>query len=648
MRRLAALLTGVVALGAMALFLPWDSVECPPSTCTSTSGATDWGPWWVDLMIFAFYVLLPSAIVIAVLVGVLRLRDAANPSDRAIQAALGETRSRAVRRAAWRGLRDGVVAVGIAYLLAGAVHLAMISTIPAYPLTQDGGMWARRALVALMFVACLVVAHVLNSLRGSRTPVEQLRPDVDQAPISNRSLAIRTMVIVAVMALGAGLVVGTTQSYEPSVDGAPSVLSVVATTGAWIFGLAVVALVWLVLLPLAGRAVPAVVAACGRALARMGARNVAAVLDVRSAHAWIASTWALRVLVTVAFVVGLAASSTPTAPSDLDFAPIAATIRLSPETQTSRCDAECETSTAELLDTPGIGALVPAATVGSDWNRPAPTALLVDPADLDGVDDVLATQLRDHPEEVVVPYREGGYSAADYAALGLSVTGLVDGQNCCNSAIANLSAATGDLGPLGATSFLAYGTDEFPTQATYMSVENANMSGAWGFGGGPTITYDNVDFPTNWQYVVVNALIWVVLGTVVLVPVGAVATAAVARRRRDDATLAALGATAHSLRWSVVVESVLTAAIAVAAGLLGGALTHAAISGVTYTLGILNGFSAEGLVTYAVTSVGWATLGLVWLGTFVVFAAASALASRKLGKLSPVEALQPNEEGVLR
>ncbi|WP_430868179.1 FtsX-like permease family protein [Demequina aurantiaca] len=661
MRRLAAILAGVVALGVMCLSLPWDSFTCQPPACSQNSFSQIWMGFGPMLAVFLFYALVPGIILTSILVGVLRLRNAASPQDTAVRSALGETRSQSVRGAAKRGLADASVWVGGAFVITGVAHLVMIASTGAYPLTQDGGLWLTRLSDALAAAACLVLAHVIDAARRPRTPVDQLRPE-DAEPRERRvSLARRSVILVVAAACALGVLVGTNMAFAGGNQVAPASTFVVTTIAVWVFTLSVIAFAWLVLFPLARDSGPRLVGWAGRAAERSGAQEVSAVLHVRSSTRWMAATRVLTVLAGLAFLFGISAQSQPNA-AHAAYTPIAVGVPVGAAVNTGNddeskdteaCTTDCESVEAKLADVEGVGAVVPAASVGVNdginWTRVA----LVDPADLDGVDDVMADQLRDEPSVALVHTYETYLDVDTFDSLGVQVTGMRSLPADAPRTILNRAWVEAQEGALDSDYFYVYATQGSSVQQTADAVHVTGAgSGKYGFEyGGDTEWYGPGQGGGSEVLDSGDAsllILWMIVGVLVIAPIAAVAAAGVVRRRRDDATLAALGASVKALRISIVVESVVTGAAALAAGLLGGALTTMALSISFGALSGLSGMSTNYVLGDAFGTVMWGVLlaGFA-LGT-LVFALVSWIASRALKKLSPVEALRPAEEGALR
>jgi len=665
MRRLAALLAAIVAFGLMCLSLPWGSLECQPPECTSSSGGMFFGGVWFALIAIGFYVLVPGTILTAILVAVLRLGDAASPDDAAVRAALGETRSKAVRNAAMRGFTDAAVWVGGAYVLTGVAHLAMLASTGVYPLSQDAGLWLTRLAIAAVAAACVVVAHLIAALRTRRSPVEQLRPESAEPRERRVSLARRSLILGAVAAGAAGILTGTNMAFQGGTDAAPQFVIDIAMTAAWMMGIAVAALAWGVLMPLARDVVPRVVNRVGSWSSALGARKVGAVLHARASTRWLASSRVIVVLAGLAFLFGLASTSGSSASAAANaYTPVAAGLDTGTGERISRCADDCVLARDSLSTEGRVGAIVPAASSLIDTESPMPGLTYVDPTDLDGVDDELAARLRADPSLVLMPPIFGTVSIDDFDTLGIEVTGIGDLPASFPRPIANRMWAEAQIGPLDSTYFYAYPAPGWTPDETYDSMIRAtsddfrwaieqgvrsdwadtNSSGGSSLASGGSSEGQAIDTSVRVQ----NVLLWGIMAAVILIPIAAVATASVGRRRRDDATMAALGASVRKLRVAVVIEATVTAAISLASGLLGGALTHVAISGASGAIAGLYGTQLNNLVVGALLSVNWASLLGILGATVVVFALVSWIASRSLRTLTPVEALRPATEGALR
>lgn len=119
------------------------------------------------------------------------------------------------------------------------------------------------------------------------------------------------------------------------------------------------------------------------------------------------------------------------------------------------------------------------------------------------------------------------------------------------------------------------------------------------------------------------------------------------RRRRDDATLAALGAEPRTLRWAVVIEATAFAIFAGAVGLTWGVMTHAALTMLDRARRSLGGVITDSYLHTAVNSVAWVPLLLIGAATVLVFATSAAIGARALQRRTPVDNLRPTDAGVL-
>ena len=663
MRRLAALLAAIVAFGLMCLSLPWSSLECQPPECTSSSGGMFFGGVWFGLMAIGFYVLVPGTILTAILFSVLRLGDASSPEDAAVRSALGETRAAAVRKAARRGLTDAAMWVGSAYALTGAVHLAMLASTGVYPLSQDAGLWLTRLAIAAVAAACLVAAHIIDALRTRRSPVEQLRPESAEPRDRRFSLAQRSLILGALAAGAAGVLTGTNMAFQGGTHAAPQFVIAVSITAAWAFGLAVAALAWGVLMPLARDLVPRVVNRVGSWSSALGAREAGAVLHARATTRWLASSRVIVVLAGLAFLFGLASTADPNLSSG-EYTPIAAGVPTDTSAEISLCDVDCVAARESLSTEDGVGAIVPAASSGIEADGWVPGLTFIDPTDLDGIDDGLAARLRTEPSVVLMPPTFGRQSIDGFDSLGIEVTGIGHLPASFPRPMANRVWAEAQIGPLDSTYFYAYPAAGWTPDETYDSLLRArsdqyrwtieqgdrsdwvdrNSSG----GSSPAAGDGSQNQAINTSVRVRNLLLWGILAAVILIPIAAVATASVVRRRREDATMAALGASARTLRMAVVIEATVTAAVALASGLLGGALTHVAISAANGAMTGLYGVELDNIALDSLLSVNWTNLLGILGATIVVFSVVSWIASRSLRTLTPVEALRPATEGALR
>ena len=172
MRRLAQGIVGALALAIMMITQPWGLKSCDPESCIMENS---YSLLWV-IVGTAIEVGMVAIILTVVLVGVLGIRDSGRTSEAAVYAALGRSQGSAARLAARRGLIDGAVATGVAFVAAAAVNVYLVLDSGYALFEQDSALWVARSVMAVVFTGALVVAHVVDAVRPRRTPVRQRRP----------------------------------------------------------------------------------------------------------------------------------------------------------------------------------------------------------------------------------------------------------------------------------------------------------------------------------------------------------------------------------------------------------------------------------------------------------------------------------------
>ncbi len=621
MRRLAEGIAGALALLVMLAMQPWGRLDCDPHNCGMS---TDYGSWAVYAMALAFYLLVPLIVVGIIQVAVLGIRDANRPHDMAVRAALGETQSSAVRAAAARGLRDGAIWVGGAYLIAGMVH-AGILLASGWPLTTEASLWFGRAIAGSVVVGTLVLAHIIDTARPRRSPVERLYEEA-LPPQTRRGSRIVALVLSAIAACAAGVIVGLALAY----DLAPSFYVTNATGIAFaVTWLAVIWLALLVVIPWSRRLVPGWLSQ----VARIASSEVAPIIEARAASASRASGRVVVVLGSFAFLFGIAVQADPSQ-------------TLSPTYVGNRVFYEPHDSAAfadRLREVDGVAdvLVVPVKdTLGADGIDAALFA--VDPRQLRGLDNELANTLTEHPGAIVENLwgSNANLHLIKGTTYGFMPTGVVPLATCCDMFTSSSAGLSADP---TATAYLIYSTDP--------SLNAAVVNGAWALtpegvdadgSEGSTITGH---LTTQWEATMLSIGILVLLiGT----PLIALAVGLARTRRSDDATLAALGATPRALRAATVMETAGVAAFAVVVGGGLGALAQASMAALGRARSSLTGVITDSYLATALGSVAWLALGMLLLGTVMLMALTAWAAARKYRSSTPVEGLRPVTVGGTR
>ena len=622
MRKLAGGMAGAFALLAMMLLVPWGRLDCvPPSACGMSS---DYGSWMIYGIAIAFYLLLPLAVVGSIQVAVLGIRDANRPHDIAVRAALGETQSSAVRAAARRGVRDGAIWVGGAYAIAGFIHVGILLT-SGYPLTTESSLWFGRAIVGAVAVATLVLAHVIDTARPRRTPVERLFEEA-RPPESRRGPRIVGVVLGAVAACAAGVIIALALSHNLAPTFYVTNATGIAMIVAW---LAVLCLALLVLIPWSRTLVPWWLGH----VSRVASREVAPILEARAAQTSRASGRAVIVIGSLAFLFGVAAAADPS-PS------------LSPTYVGNRVFYEPHDSAAfaaRLREVDGVAGVVVAQVKNTMTADTVDAALFaVDPQQLRGLDDTLANILTEHPGAIVENLwgSSANLHLISETAYGFMPTGVVPIATCCDmftSSTAGLAAVP------TATAYLIYSSDP--------SLNAAVIDGAW------ELTPDGLDAEasqasgftghasTEWRSTLgsLGILVFFIGAPLVALAVGLART-----RRSDDATLAALGATPRALRTATVLEAIGVAAFAALFGGGLGALTRASMTALGRARSSLTGVITDSYVATALGSVAWLALGIALVGTVALMGLTAWIAARRYRGETPVEGLIPETTGAVR
>jgi len=621
MRRLAQIIVAAMAMGLMVLRQPWNLRECPAGTCSYYSDET---LLWT-IFGAAIYVGFIAVIMTVVLVGVLGIRDSGRASDAAVLAALGQSQRSAVREAAMRGLKDGALVTGAAYVAATALSVWIVVS-SGYNLGDlnpfDFVAWL---VFAIGFTGMLVLAHVIDAVRPRRTPVERLYEDA-AAPRPRRvSLATRAVALGAIAAAATGILVGAAVTHD-NANGDAGTISTIAAEAA-VLGLTFtgVALFFAVAVPLLRMAMSPALGGSASLAGAARATHAAAVLHTRAATASAGSARTVLAIAGLALLAGSVAVADP-APR---FAPnYVGVVNATP----AGIGDELANQIAEL---PGVGAVVVGTATDPGPNVPA---VGIDPADLAGVDEQLAAMLSAHPGAAVASSVWGDVSLDNYAEAGMAVTGIVPTSTCC------VQVVDKTLVPVraGSSSVLIWakpGADPVAVARTVaaFSPTIANLQG-----DGNSLVQGGSTNDVGGAVFLIVVLLLVCGG-----PIVALAYGVVQRRRREDATLAALGASRRSLAGAAVVETTVVAAVAVAGGLLSGALLRMGITGASRARDSLKGVITDSYVQTMWGSVAWATIGWMFVIAVAAFAVVAVVVKALARGALPAEQLRAAEEGVL-
>jgi hypothetical protein len=618
MRRLAQGIVGALSLAIMMITQPWDLKSCAPPSCTMDNS---YSLLWI-IVGTAIEVGFVAIILTVVLVGILGMRDSGRTSEAAVYAALGRSQASTAKLAARRGLIDGVVATGIAFVAAAAVNVYLVLD-SGYPLfEQDSALWVARTMTAVVFTAALTLAHVLDAVRPRRTPVERLHEDAAPPAARRFSLGRRTLVLVALIAAGAGVLAGLGLAHDPADGVAGDLAQTMAFAAVIGIGLLGLALFFLVGVPLAQSAIPAAVRAVANLAGALKATRVAEVLRGRATTASGAFARTVLAIAGLALLAGALCTADP--------APALAPSYVG--TMTIVPASAGQDAAAELAAIPGVGTVV-VGDVHGDW----PSAFAVDPARVRDVDPTLYGLLMEHPHAAVAG---GGFDPgtfAEYPAQGVHITGVVPTSTCC-MAFTTPANVSGEPAFAGLLIYAAPGSDpaevaRVVTAFTFTSEDVTSYGGSFAYSSG-----SYTDF---WGAAFMIALVVLVCAG----PVVALAWGVAVRRRRDDATLAALGASHRTLTVVGVLETTAIAAVAVGAGLLGGAVLQTGIGMASRARDSLSGLITESYLQVLLHSVAWAPMLWIFVGSVAVFAVVAWIARLFGAGRLPAEQLRAVEAG---
>lgn len=589
MRAVAAALSGAYALLIMTILLPWDQVECATAACVPSDADAQ----LFTLGFTTIALVIPTLVVMIILRGVLGLRATRDPEAGAVLAALGQTRGTAVRTAALQGLRDGSIAAGIAYVLAGAVHVAMVASVGLNPLTTGAGLWLERAVLAAVAVLALVLSHMLTAAQRPRTPVDALTADMQDDPAPRPSLKVRAMLSGGVLAASGGVIAGLAVSMR---DTPWSEVGFVATNAAgiamitgWAGALALglwAAVPWL------RRGRGAAIALAAAAVGRDS--RVGAVLDSYAGDRSRASARIVTVLAGLGFLFAALPSAETGVPLE------------GRQTAAIVLDGDVDTSALEesYRAIPGVESVIVAEAATLPDATFHSFVFAVSPDGLRGHHDALADALERHPRHVAASLTNGEVPTELLGNPRFDVDGVLPISECCDAFV---NADHIDLGSPG-SGFLIYATPGADLEAMNEAIDRvaSDAPGVTSIG----TSYLGWESSTSaWSLVVDLA----VAGLVLVLPLTLLAVGAVKRRRQDDATLAALGATARTMRTATALETAVVSAYALAGGMVVGAVTRVLMTELHQGRLSLQSVAVDSPLTAGLDAVGWAAMGTVGL-----------------------------------
>ncbi|MFN3865463.1 MAG: FtsX-like permease family protein [Demequina sp.] len=614
MRAVAATIAGAYALLVMTVMLPWDAAECAAADCVTSATDGEIFSMWPTIATLA----VSTLILVTILRGVLGMRSTRDPEAGAVLAALGQTRGTAVKDGARDGLRDGAIAGGAAFVIVGAFHVGMLVGTGLNPITTGAELWLGRAILAVAVVGAVVLAHVHTAASRPRTPVDALTADVREEPAARPSLRRRAQIAGGGLVAAGGFIAGLafaerdTPAWEVShySTNAAGIAMIVAWAGALALGLWV-AVPWL----RARRG--AVIGAAARVVARDG--RVAAVLGAYAGDRSRASTRVVTVLAALGFLIVAVPSQVPY-PSLNDS--LVRTVWVDGDV-----DADALEDAYRAID--GVGHVTQVQAIMLDEASFHSFVYAVSPSALRGRDDELADALERHPRSVATDLVNGNVPMELLAAQEFDVDGIIPIASCCDTFV------NGDHVELESPKpgFLIYATDEADVDATHRAISHvtSGAAGTTGMGMGTSSNGGDADVPL-WNTVVNVAL----FGAVFLLPLVLIAVGAVRRRRHDDATLTALGATARTMRVAIAAEMAVVSAYALAAGMVGGAATRVLMTALQQGRLSLRSVEVDSAFMTGVQSVPWTAMAIVGIGavavmTIAAFATAWA-AGRRAGR----------------
>ncbi|WP_062137446.1 hypothetical protein [Demequina aestuarii] len=630
MRAVAAAISGAYALLIMTAALPWDAAECADATCVTSGADAQFFPTWFTLTALA----VPTLLLFVILRGVLGMVSSRDPEEGAVLAALGQTRSTSIRTAALSGLRDGAIAVSAAFLIAAGIHVAMLVGTDLNPVTTSPDMWASRAIMGAAVLLALVLAHITRAAHRPRTPVEALAADLRGEPAHRPSLRVRALLTGTTLALSGGIIAGLAIAERDA--GAWDVSFYVTNTAgiammvAWLSALTLG--LWVAVPWLRGRR-GVVLDAAARAVGRDG--RVGAVLATYAGDRSRASARIVTVLAVLGFLIASVPSQDPyPAVSD----------RL-----VSITSVEGDVDAIALADRyraiEGVDHVIPAQGIMLEYAEPHSSVYAVAPKSLRSWDDPLADALERHPTSVAASLWNGQAPTDLVERQEFNAEGIVPIEDCC---AAFVNADFVDLtSPQPA--FFIFSAEDADIAAVTRAIDDVTwqVPGATGTGSSTPGGYVDSSMPL-WN-TLVNAVLY---AAVFILPLVLVAVGAVRRRRDDDGTLTALGATARTMRAAVAIEMAVVSAFTLAGGMAVGAAIRVLMTALQQGRLSLRSVEVDSALMMGLLSTPWTAMAIVGITSVAVMTITAYLTAWATGRPSgrrptPVDALRTKaKEGV--
>ncbi|WNM24747.1 hypothetical protein [Demequina capsici] len=608
MRAPAAAVAGIASAALMVITVPWDLRTYGEVFYSDSAMGFD------RVGFLVIYLAIPTALLTLILTAMLGVRSQGS-DERATRAALGETAATSMRRTVLAGLRDGAIATGAAFILAGAAHLFLEMTHgwPWFSTRTDA--WATRAVEAAMGTVALAIAHAVAARRAGRSPVEQRRAGLE--PYRPPRIGRLAIAATGALSASAGVIVGIAASHggdyaDPSATAAT--VSDLAYVVAWVAacGLAVTAV-----LPWATTLAIHALGATTRLADRAGSMELAAVLRTRATDPTKATGRVVMAIGALAFLVGLLSSvQTGVRHSDA-FAFVYTEYPTASGAVTDR-----------LLAIDGVAHVIAADIVGES---PAVEIIAVDPAQLVGLDDEVALALQTHPTAAVANAPSTAQITVDpkdpFTYRPEAVVPLV------GYGVAYVNSARVNLPPVGHAYFVYVSP-----AADRAAIESEVMTGVEGVTGQGIHYVAGQD--GGYSYEDPAAGTWIFWSLLILVGLSPLAFAAVRAGGRNAATLTALGSSARTVRIAVVIEGATLAVIATLVGTATGVTARTLLTMLDRARLSLNGIITDSYVGTALGSVNWAAVTPVILLICASYAVLTAAVASAVHLETPSEALR--------
>ena len=617
---------GAAAPGGVTVTTKDEAAEAAVDAVTGGQGV-----FTATILAFAAIALLVAALVISNTFQVIvaqRTRTLA--LLRCVGAKKSQLRLSVVLEAATLGLASSAVGVvvGSAFVQVATMVLGRMDLdipIPGHiSLSVAAAVWPLVVGTLVTVAASLVPARAATRV----APLEAMRP-AEAPDAASRGGRVRLAFSLALVLGGALLMVGGLLLSSRG-DITVSLLAAVAGGGISFVGVLVGAVFW----------VPRVVGAVGRLLGSAGpSAQLAAANITRNPRRTAATSSALLIGVTLVAMMSVGAATARTSlSSTLDGTyNVDVEVRGASWYEGTSEEPFSPTLLSELGELDGVAEIVPVTDAqltvegGGSVSQgdlvqivdpDAAKAVLRDPSMLEGLDDTTVVV----SESVSRNFLLGDTSLTLHGPLGEVTLDVVVRDLANMSFVVDRSVGDRLVGSYGPTSAWVQVTDIEGATPTVNTIKDV-VSSTSAYVTGAAVERATMEQAIDTMLAVVVGLLAIAV-VIALIGVANTLSLSVLERRRESATLRAIGLSRRQLRATLALEGVLIAAVGAVIGILLG-LAYGWVGSVT----VLGAFADVSL------TVPFGSLGLVVLVALVAGLLASVVPGRTAARTSPVEAL---------